>query len=203
MSQIDNIQYNSTTYDTVDAQMRRNTIPNILNNFGTIETTTASKSYLIGETVIINGILYNVTSAISQGDTFVPGTNIIESKIMLNALPQAIKIPLPDLVGIGGLYNNSFCYKVGATVCVVIDIELTGSGRYYENILRLPEGYRPDFTIRHGVKSFDHPSYTSEYVEIKSDGYINLQTYVSEAYGTGQQYKFPLAYVCRFDVFAS
>lgn len=61
-----------------DLESRINTETNLLEtNFGHVETnTTASKSYSVGETLVLNGQMYKVTAAIAQGATLVVGTNI-------------------------------------------------------------------------------------------------------------------------------
>jgi len=61
-----------------DLESRINTETNLLEtNFGHVETnTTASKSYSVGETLVLNGQMYKVTAAIAQGATLTVGTNI-------------------------------------------------------------------------------------------------------------------------------
>lgn len=48
---------------------------------GTEETSTSSQAYAIGQYLIYNQLLYKVTSAIAQGDTLTPNTNIKATKI--------------------------------------------------------------------------------------------------------------------------
>ena len=61
-----------------DLESRINTETNLLEtNFGHVETnTTASKSYSVGEALVLNGQMYKVTAAIAQGATLTVGTNI-------------------------------------------------------------------------------------------------------------------------------
>ncbi len=63
----------------------RESIEKILEIFGDVESTsTASKAYSIGDSVVYDGRLYKVISAINQGDTLTEGTNIEETKASSN-----------------------------------------------------------------------------------------------------------------------
>ena len=54
----------------------QSTVTAVQNTVATIQTTdTASKNYEVGEYLVLNGILYEVTVAIPSGGTIVPGTN--------------------------------------------------------------------------------------------------------------------------------
>ena len=58
------------------------TIEDILGNFATWElTTTASKSYHVGECLVLNRKLYEATAEIDQGDTLSIGTNIEQTNV--------------------------------------------------------------------------------------------------------------------------
>ena len=61
-----------------DLESRINTETNLLEtNFGHVETTTtASKPYSVGDTLVLNGQMYKVTAAIAQGAKLTVGTNI-------------------------------------------------------------------------------------------------------------------------------
>lgn len=60
----------------------RESIEKILEIFGDVESTsTASKAYSIGDSLIYDGHLYRVTQAISQGDTISVGGNIAETTV--------------------------------------------------------------------------------------------------------------------------
>jgi hypothetical protein len=57
-------------------------INDILGNFATWElTTTASKSYHVGECLVLNRKLYEATAEIDQGDTLSIGTNIEQTNV--------------------------------------------------------------------------------------------------------------------------
>ena len=63
----------------------RESIEKILEIFGDVESTsTASKAYSIGDSVVYDGRLYKVITAINQGDTLTVGTNIEETKAVSN-----------------------------------------------------------------------------------------------------------------------
>lgn len=62
-------------------------IDNVLDNFGTVETTgTASKAYKKGDTFIYEDRLYKATTAIAQGDTLTVGVNMVESAVASMAI---------------------------------------------------------------------------------------------------------------------
>ena len=42
---------------------------------------TASRSLAVGEYVTVGAALYRVTAAIGQGETLVPGTNVVETTV--------------------------------------------------------------------------------------------------------------------------
>ena len=61
--------YARNTFDKIQASLSSN-----------VETsTTASKAYAVGDTLILNGVLYDVTASISQGGTITAGTNVVAS----------------------------------------------------------------------------------------------------------------------------
>ena len=94
-----NVSAEGTAWGAVyanDLESRINTETNLLEtNFGHVETnTTASKSYSVGETLVLNGQMYKVTAAIAQGATLTVGTNIavhsvsaINSNLTANSTP--------------------------------------------------------------------------------------------------------------------
>ena len=54
----------------------------LLGNFATYQSTlTASKAYKVGEFLTYNGYLYRVTTAIAQGGTITPGTNVAQTNV--------------------------------------------------------------------------------------------------------------------------
>lgn len=63
----------------------RESVEKILEIFGDVEaTSTASKDYAIGDSLIYDGRLYKVTVAITEGDTLTVGTNIEETRASSN-----------------------------------------------------------------------------------------------------------------------
>lgn len=63
----------------------RESVEKILEIFGDVESSsTASKDYAVGDSLIYDGRLYKVISAIEEGDTFTEGTNIEETRASSN-----------------------------------------------------------------------------------------------------------------------
>lgn len=55
----------------------RQAIENLLGNFATVETSsTASRAYEVGENLVYDNVMYKVITAIAQGGTITPGTNV-------------------------------------------------------------------------------------------------------------------------------
>ena len=55
---------------------------NTAGNLATVESsTTASKAYAVGDYLVLGGVLYKVTSAISSGSTITVGTNVVAAAI--------------------------------------------------------------------------------------------------------------------------
>ena len=55
----------------------RQAIADLLGNFATVETSsTASRAYAVGENLVYDSVMYKVTTAIAQGGTITPGTNV-------------------------------------------------------------------------------------------------------------------------------
>ena len=60
----------------------RSDIADILTNFGDVEeSTTASKDYDLGDSLVLGNILYKVTAEITEGDTLTEGTNIEKTNV--------------------------------------------------------------------------------------------------------------------------
>lgn len=120
--------------------------------------------------------------------------------IVNDALPQSVKIALP-LQDAYGNRNNSYYYKIGHTVVVGLFVDLANRNSFYENCFLLPEGYRPEYNINFGAMDGNSNNVTSNYAKIKTDGYIDVMTSVTE--DPGPQIHYPLGMVCMFDVFES
>lgn len=55
----------------------RQAIENLLGNFAAVEaSSTASRAYAVGENLVYDSVMYKVTTAIAQGGTITPGTNV-------------------------------------------------------------------------------------------------------------------------------
>ena len=71
-----------------------NELYKVFGDFATVEpTTTASKGYGGGDLLVLNSKLYRVTAGFSQGDTIVPGTNVVETTVSDETKPILI---VPD-----------------------------------------------------------------------------------------------------------
>ena len=111
-----------------DLESRINTETNLLEtNFGHVEpTTTASKPYSVGETLVLNGTMYKVTAPISVGNTLTVGTNIaVHSLSAINSNMNKIKTyvggdkKLHFIDGTGAdtalNFSSGFAYLTGIT----------------------------------------------------------------------------------------
>lgn len=59
-----------------------NYLDEVFGDFATVEyTDTASKAYAVGDYLVYDSKFYRVTSAIAQGDTIVPGTNVVKTTV--------------------------------------------------------------------------------------------------------------------------
>lgn len=57
-------------------------VEDIWGDFATVETTaTASQAYKVGEYLVMDGLLYRVTTAIASGGTITPGTNVVQTNV--------------------------------------------------------------------------------------------------------------------------
>lgn len=57
-------------------------LQNIFGDMATLEEDeTASQSYAVGDYLILDGLLYKVTTAISSGGTIAPGTNVVQTTV--------------------------------------------------------------------------------------------------------------------------
>lgn len=78
-------------------------INDILGNFATWElTTTASRSYHVGECLVLNRKLYEATAEIDQGDTLAIGTNIEQTNVGAKVANRRLwfkNVPVSALTG--------------------------------------------------------------------------------------------------------
>lgn len=59
-----------------------NYLDEVFGDFATVEyTDTASKAYAVGDYLVYDSKFYRVTSAIAQGDTIVPDTNVVKTTV--------------------------------------------------------------------------------------------------------------------------
>ena len=76
-SDLYNVDVFNDNADKVDANAQKTAA-----NLATIEAVaTASKPYVVGEYLVLNGILYKVTQAIANGGALVVGTNIAQDSV--------------------------------------------------------------------------------------------------------------------------
>lgn len=75
-----NITLTEEVYPTVDEMDEA--IAGVLGNFATVEaTSTASQAYAVGKFLVLNGVLYRVTTAIASGGTITPNTNCVQTTV--------------------------------------------------------------------------------------------------------------------------
>lgn len=68
--------------DAVAAAAVKDAVETMMGTYATVEeSTTASKAYKVGEHLILNNILYRVTTAIASGGTITPGTNCVQTTV--------------------------------------------------------------------------------------------------------------------------
>lgn len=102
----------------------RESIEKILDIFGDVESTsTASKAYSIGDSVVYDGRLYKVISAINQGDTLTEGTNIEETKASSN-IGDAYLLPYNKLSVSKISYDETRLIIVPSIKLMIIDINI-------------------------------------------------------------------------------
>ena len=75
---------------------------NTYGNIATIESgTTASKAYAVGDRMVLDGLLYKVTSAITQGGTITIGSNVILDALADDVAAVEREIGNTSISGIG------------------------------------------------------------------------------------------------------
>lgn len=100
-SDLYNVDVFNDNADKVDANAQKTAA-----NLATIESVaTASKPYVVGEYLVLNGILYKVTQAIANGGALVVGTNIAqdsvgtELKSLKDALSNLLTVTTETITG--------------------------------------------------------------------------------------------------------
>ena len=75
-------------------------------NFASMETSsTASTNYAVGDYLVLNGILYEVTSAIASGETIASGTNV--SAVTVTDITDSLDTRVSALeTALSGLYSR-------------------------------------------------------------------------------------------------
>lgn len=69
-------------YLITDAPDNRADLDEVFGDFATVEyTSTASKAYAVGDYLVYDNMFYLVTDDIAQGDTIVPGTNVVKTTV--------------------------------------------------------------------------------------------------------------------------
>lgn len=135
-------------------------IDNLINSQAYVEdTNVASKDYVVGDYLTINGVFYKVAVAITEGDTLVVGTNITTTDTgtelvgaINSAKASAINLATIEPTNIASqtytvgryLVYNGLLYKVtsaiaqGATLQVGVNIEQTTVGTELNNLTKVP-----------------------------------------------------------------
>lgn len=135
--------YEEGSAGETDLQARTD-IEKLANNFGSVESTsTASKAYAQGDTLIYDNVLYKVTTAIAQGDTLVEGTNIEQTNVAGNGVVGDLyEIPFNQLPSWDSISNSKlFIIPSIKLMLFYLNISLTGGASYstYEaNRLPIP-----------------------------------------------------------------
>ena len=119
-----------------------NAISDIEEDITDVESTNhASKAYAVGDTLIYDHDLYEVTAAISIGDTLAIGTNIVKTNIetLFQDLVRPQYISLTAAAGATITHNET--YKIGKLVVVNIYVHLTQNVPVETNFVTgLPKG---------------------------------------------------------------
>lgn len=77
-----NFLINTVNSTATDKALTANMGKKIAGDIATVQTSaTASKAYSVGEYLVLNGQLYRVTSAIANGGTITPGTNVSSTTV--------------------------------------------------------------------------------------------------------------------------
>jgi len=87
-------------------------------NIATVETdaTSASKGYAVGDQLILEDVMYDVTTSISQGDALVVGTNISVASSITTQLKAKANTSSLATVATTGDYNDLINQPSGLTV---------------------------------------------------------------------------------------
>lgn len=135
-SDLYNIDVFNNNADAVDTNAQKTAA-----NLATIEAVaTASKPYVVGEYLVLNGILYKVTQAIANGGALVVGTNIAqdsvgtELKSIKDALPQLTIVTIAARTLTAGQTTNDFITETTRTVLSITPIWESSSDMYGCNI---------------------------------------------------------------------
>ena len=84
-------------------------------NIATVESgSSATQNYSVGDLVIVGGLLYSVTSAITSGNTFVVGQNIKATTVENEYKTSQLKTDFTTISGI--TRTNGGYYKIGRLV---------------------------------------------------------------------------------------
>lgn len=119
-SDLYNVDVFNDNADKVDANAQKTAA-----NLATIEAVaTASKPYVVGEYLVLNGILYKVTQAIANGGALVVGTNIAQDNVGTEL--KSIKDALPQYKTLHGSSSITIDYT-GYTMIAVIG-QYAGNG---------------------------------------------------------------------------
>ena len=156
----------------------RESIEKILEIFGDIESTsTASKAYSIGDSVVYDGRLYKVISPINQGDTLTEGTNIEETKASSN-IGDAYLLPYTKISSSSISTDNSRLIIVPSIKLMVIDVSLNITGSNVISSLQIGKWF--PHVVHKGVGFYRRacaPLFTNTGVAVaQQTGVVELRT---------------------------
>lgn len=137
----------------------------------TVETgTSASQAYSAGDYLVYNGVLYEVTTAISSGQTLTPGTNISATTVgdELTSLNNGLTNVDRSTCTMAANWKTTQNRVVKKTGFVELYVECLFSGTYssgWNHVCTIPAGYRPIETF--DMVSLDNGVSTAPACDIK------------------------------------
>lgn len=135
-----------TLSDQTDLQNALNAKANT-STLATVESTsTASKAYSVGDYLVLNGQLYEVTTAITSGETLTVGTNISATTVgdELTSLNNGLTPATLSLTSNYTLTNTSF--RMGKLIAISFKVAgLSGSSNII--VATIQQGYEPDIEV--------------------------------------------------------
>lgn len=112
----------------------------------TVEKSPATAPHSVGEYILVSGVLYRVTSAISTGETISPGINVIAEPIgdALSELKSGLIYEnFTSKVTANETFNTLTFERIGNVVTFSIMGQNNKTRAENQLICTIPEGYRP------------------------------------------------------------